>query len=270
MPASIGEPVDLCLTNVPYFGCNWQGVPVDAQLYLERNYADFLSGLRGVFNAVRSVLADEAFCIAMAQNVVIAGRRFPLAWDLAQILDSLFVAHEERVLCYPAKPSSLAHGDTSTNRSHEYALIYQKRRERVDLIGTLEILLSMVADGFAYRLYGSFAQWIDAGMPADRRLPADADLLIPPLQESLDALLGWLKGRGFELSLWGEAISLPVDLRLLQERHYLRADLRQKDGSLIRLDLSCNPLAAGLTSTPALLSISRLRTGNRRGKAVRR
>jgi hypothetical protein len=125
-------------------------------------------------------------------------------------------------------------------------LIYQKRRERVDLIGTLEVLQSMVAEGFAFRLYGSFARWLDVGMPVDGRLPADADLLIPSLQVSLDALLGWLKDRGFELSLWGEAISPPVDLSLLHERHYLRADLRQKDGSLIRLDLSCDAMAAGL------------------------
>lgn len=244
----IDAPVNLCLTNVPYFGCNWPGTQLQNQLYTERNYADFLIGLRDVFHTVRCVLEDGAFCIAMAENLKIAGRRFPLAWDLARILDSLFVAHEERVLCYSVESSPLAHRGTVTNRSHEYALIYQKQRERVDLIGTLQVLQTLAAEGFVYRLYGSFAQWLDAGMPAEGRLPADADLLIPPQQESFDAVLSWLEDRGFELSVWGEAVAPPLPLRLLQERYYLRAQRRQNDGSLVRLDLSCGGSATGLAS----------------------
>ncbi|WP_244244027.1 DNA methyltransferase [Marilutibacter alkalisoli] len=230
---------DLCLTSVPYFGCSWNGEAVQGQLYLERDYAGFLSGLRAVFHAVRRSLADDGFCIAMAENIVVGGRRFQLAWDVARILDSLYVAHEERVLCYPRSVSPLPHAATSTNRSHEYALVYQKRRETIDLQATLEILRAIEGAGFDFRLHGSFAAWLEAGMPAHGRRPADADLLLPPRQDRLDALLRWLVARGFELNLWGEPVKPPVDLPTWQAHHYVRADRRGRDGSLVRLDLGC-------------------------------
>jgi hypothetical protein len=230
-------PANLCLTSVPYFGCSWDEDAVEGQLYLERNYADFLSGLRGVFHAVRRTLTDDGFCIAMAENVVVGGRRIPLAWDVARILDSLFVAHEERVLCYPGPSSPLPHAATSTNRGHEYALVYQKRHETIDLQATMEVLHAIEAAGFDYRLHGSFATWLEAGMPGQGRRPADADLLLPPRQDRLDALLRWLTAHGFELSLWGEPVKPPVDLPTWQAHHYVRADWRGRDGSLVRLDL---------------------------------
>lgn len=232
---------DLCLTSVPYFGCGWSGEPATGQLYLESDYAGFLRGLRRVFHSVRGALADDGFCIAMAENIVIGGRRFPLAWDLARILDSLFVAHEERVLCYRRPASPLPHAVATSNRSHEYALIYQKRRETIDLRATAELLRAIEAAGFAFRLYGSFASWQDAGEPVSGRLPADADLLLPADQAGFDALLRWLVERGFELSLWGEPVKPPIELRCWQDHHYLRADRRGRDGSLVRLDLACMP-----------------------------
>ncbi|MFC0682582.1 DNA methyltransferase [Lysobacter korlensis] len=232
---------NLCLTNVPYFGCGWTGATVDGQLYLQPTYADFLSGIRGVFHAVRQTLEDGGFCIAMAQNLVVAGRRFPLAWDVARILDSLFVAHEERVLCYPAAALPANPGSTKTNRSHEYALVYQKRRETVDLKGTAEVLEALRLSGFSYELFGSFQQWQEQGQPIAARLPADADLLLPLEQDQLNALLRWLSARGFQLTLWGEPIAPSLPLETWQSHHYVRADCRGRDGSLIRLDLCCEP-----------------------------
>ncbi|AWV07287.1 DNA methyltransferase [Marilutibacter maris] len=230
---------DLGLTSVPYFGCGWTGEPAAGQLYLEQDYAGFLRGLRRVFHSLRGVLADDGYCIAMAENIVIGGRRFSLAWDLARILDSLFVAHEERVLCYPRPVSPLPHAVAASNRSHEYALIYQKRRETIDLQATEELLRAIEAAGFTFRLYGSLAGWREAGEPASGRPPADADLLLPADQARFDALLRWLVEQGFELSLWGEPVKPPVDLQCWRDHRYLRADRRGRDGSLVRLDLAC-------------------------------
>lgn len=238
-PQALESPVDLCLTNVPYFGCAWSGAHAEDQLYLQQTYTAFLSKLRGVFHTVRRSLKEGGFCVAMAENIVINGRRFALAWDLARILDSLFVAHEERVLCYPERAPDYSREAGQTTRAHEYALVYEKRREVVDLTGTQAVLEAIAQGGFEYELFGSFKAWREAGSPGGGLLPADADLVLPPHQDRLDALLRWLCDQGFELSLWGEPVAPRIDLKTWRTHHYVRADLRRNDGSLIRLDLCC-------------------------------
>ncbi|WP_254230245.1 DNA methyltransferase, partial [Xanthomonas axonopodis] len=42
-------PIDLCLTNVPYFGCHWHGDVPPGQLYASSDYASYLTGMRAVF-----------------------------------------------------------------------------------------------------------------------------------------------------------------------------------------------------------------------------
>lgn len=54
---SKGVQVQTCVTSPPYFGLRDYGVA--GQIGLERNVADYISGLVGVFRSVREVLADD-------------------------------------------------------------------------------------------------------------------------------------------------------------------------------------------------------------------
>lgn len=230
-------PFELCLTNVPYFGCRWpdDGDAHAGQLYLERDYEAYLRRLRDLFHAVRGALPEGGYCIVMAENINLDGRSLPLAWDLAGILGSLFVAREERLLCYEREPRALASGDAGTDRSHEYALVFQKQRERICLDSTRDELQALRDAGFAFGLYGSFPRWLaDPGA----REPADADLLLPDDQAEFDRLLWWLHERHYRLSLWGEPLQPPLRLPRLREHWYVRAQRRDRLGRLVRLDLS--------------------------------
>ncbi len=57
------QPFELCLTNVPYFGCQWSGASTASQLYDSRSYAQHLEGLRNVFHAVRTRLREAAIAL---------------------------------------------------------------------------------------------------------------------------------------------------------------------------------------------------------------
>lgn len=245
---ALEAPVDLCLTNVPYFGCDWAGATPPGQLYASADYAAYLSGLRAVFHAVRRVLRDDGFCIAMVENVALDGVFVPQAWDLARILGSLFVPCAERVLCYPRdRVQALAPGDTRSDRSHEYALVFQKRREPIDLPGSAQLLAALRADGFDYAVYGSYPAWL-ADPAAAARPPGDVDLLLPRDPGQLQRLADWLRERGFVLSLWGEPLAAPLTLALLEAHHYLRAERRDRGGGLLRVDLALQPAAGSLTA----------------------
>ncbi len=237
-------PVDLCLTNVPYFGCAWPAEAGPDQLYASADYAAYLHGLRAVFHGVRRHLREDGFCIAMVENVQLGATTVPQAWDLARILGSLFAPCPERVLCYLRETAQpLAPGDTRSDRSHEYALIFQHRRQRIDLAGTAQLLEALHADGFVFALHGSYPRWL-ADPAAAPRLPGDVDLLLPRDPGGLLRLLDWLRARGFLLSLWGEPLAVPPTLELLDAHHYLRAERRDRHGGLLRVDLALEPAAA--------------------------
>ncbi|QSI32495.1 SAM-dependent methyltransferase [Variovorax sp. RKNM96] len=226
-------PFDLCLTNVPYFGCRWTGAPSTSQLYDSQSYAQHLDGLRNLFHRVRAGLREGGACIAMVENIRLGDRVLPLAFDLARILGSLFVMEEERVLVYPHESDEID-ADARTDRRHEYALVFRKQRERIDLQATAALLDALRAQGHAFTLLGSFARWQQdpQGTP-----PADADIRVDADPQRLDALLQWLLGQGFALTSWGDPVSLPLHLDSYRGRYYFRADRVDNRGALIRLDI---------------------------------
>jgi hypothetical protein len=237
---AIPRAIDLCLTNVPYFGCRWptdEAGPDEGQLYLENDYAAYLHRLRDIFHTVRRALPEDGFCIAMIENLTIQDRMLPLAWDLAGVLRGLFVAREERLLCYQRDKQALPAGATRSNRSHEYALIFQKTRETPCIASTRAELRAMAEAGFAFEVFGSFASWLSRDDDTAPRPPGDADLLLPDDQGRFDALLHWLHARNYELTLWGEAVLPPLPLERLRAHWYLRAQRRDRLGRLVRLDL---------------------------------
>lgn len=230
--------IDLCVTNIPYFGCRGLASDDDGQLYAAGDYMQYLAGLRRTFHALRTCLRRDAFLVVMAENIVVGGRRIPQAWDVARILDSLYLAHEERVLCYAAPAADRGHACSATNRSHEYALVYQHRRPAIDLAATQALLQAMADAGMQFDVFGSFQQWQAQGACADGHVPSDADLALPPDLAQLERMLTFLDARGFALSLWGEPVVPPVSVETVRRHHYLRAERVGRDGGLVRIDLS--------------------------------
>ncbi|MEJ1170248.1 DNA methyltransferase [Variovorax sp. CCNWLW235] len=226
-------PFDLCLTSVPYFGCRWTGAQAASQLYQSQNYAQHLDGLRNVFHRVRTGLRDGGACIAMVENIRLGERVLPLAFDLARILGSLFAMEEERVLVYPHEGHD-SESDAHTDRRHEYALVFRKRRERIDLQTTAALLDALRADGHAFTLFGSFSRW---QQDPQGTVPADADIRVDGDPERLDALLRWLREHGFSVTNWGDPVAAPLHLDTYRGRHYFRADRVDANGALIRLDI---------------------------------
>ena len=243
---AIPQPIALCLTSVPYFGCRW---PADAnvdtgQLYAASNFSAYLESLRDIFHAVRAALPEGGYCIAMVENVTLNGRMQPIAWELARVLGSLFVACEERVLCYPPRPAAqpatddaVASEQARTDRSHEYALVYRKARPRIDIERGRSELQAMRDAGFAFRVHGGFAAWQHADPGGDARPPADIDLEVPADDARLQALLRWLVARGYRLQLWDEPVDASLPLQRVIERHYVRAERIDRDGERMRFDI---------------------------------
>lgn len=239
---AIPQPISLCLTNIPYFGCRWHAdTNVDpGQLYAASNFGAYLTGLRDIFHAVRDALPEGGYCIATAENVTLNGRMLPIAWELARVLGSLFVACEERILCYPPRPvaaDATPSDPDRTDRSHEYALVYRKARSRIDIEGGRSELQAMRAAGFAFEVYGSFAPWQHADPGDGERPPSDIDLAVPADEARLQALLRWLMARGYRLQLWDEPVDASVPMQRVIQQHYLRAERIDIDGRLMRVDI---------------------------------
>lgn len=245
------ERIDLCLTSVPYFGCRWPGRAWTGQCYAAPDFDTYLMAMRAIFHAVREALPDDGYCIAMAENVRIDGRTLPVAWELARILDSLFLACDERVLCYPPRAET-ASGDARddardaamrNDRTHEYALIYRKRRPPIDLDRTRAFLRKLHEAGFETTMHGSFVPWAKGDAPDGTRRPNDLDLWVRDDAATWSALLRWLRAEGFRLSVWGEPATAETSLETLRARHYLRAQRIDGDGATVRVDWSLAPEA---------------------------
>jgi hypothetical protein len=226
----------LCLTNVPYFGCDGARPQGDAaaQLYAQRWYEPYLQGLRDVFAGVHAVLEPGAWCVAMAQNLRLGDAFVPLAWDLARLLGERFVLHEERVLVYDADEAA-TQGAGVTDRTHEYAIVCRKAGTPVDVGHGRALLAELAAQRFAFAVYGSFARHLtDAAAAA----PNDIDLLCPPDDAALSRLMQWLEANGFRIESWNAAVTPPVSLAVLGYRHYFRARRVGRDGQAMQVDIA--------------------------------
>lgn len=244
------ERFDLCLTSVPYFGCRWPGRASTGQCYAAPDFDAYLMAMRAIFHAVREALPDDGYCIAMAENVRIDGHTLPVAWEIARILDSLFLACDERVLCYPPREGATSERTTEgdafdaamrNDRTHEYALIYRKRRPPIDIERTRAFLYALREAGFEAAMHGSFVPWAEGDAPAGTRRPNDLDLWIRDDPVAWSALLRWLRAQGFRLSVWGEPATAETSLDTLRKRHYLRAERIDGDGATVRVDWGLAP-----------------------------
>jgi hypothetical protein len=247
-PGSRGQArVGLCLTNIPYFGCDPGADDGSAQLYGTRHYEPYLQGIREVFEGVHAVLAPGAWCVVMAQNLRLGGRFVPLAWDVARLLGERFVLHEERVLIYdrPDDPARVGSGGASaTNRAHEYALVCRKQPRGLDVEAGRALLDALRQDGFDYLVYGSFATCLApercAGAPPRLPMPPvnDIDLIIAPDDNEVSRLMRWFEQHGFRIESWNAQVRAPVSVAALAYRHYLRARRVDALGNDVQVDVA--------------------------------
>lgn len=122
--------VDLALTSVPYFSAGQFGAAAQSPATATHFYGlpvfdAYLRLLRQAFSEVARVLVPGGYFVAMVENVRVAGRFVPLAWECGRLLESLFEIGDERIIVYD-QPENANCGLLS-NRAHEYALICRKR-----------------------------------------------------------------------------------------------------------------------------------------------
>jgi hypothetical protein len=222
----------LCLTNVPYFGCD--GPSPDDSLYAEQSYEPYLQGLRAVFEGVHALLEPGGWCVAMAQNLRLRGTFVPLAWDVARLLGERFTLHEERLLVYP-QPAGDALERTTTHRAHEYAIVCRKSSARLDVDAASRLLTDLADARFEFVLYGSLARRLAGDAAVE---PNDIDLLCPAGDVEVSRLLQWLGARGFRIESWNAPFTPPVAVAALAYRHYFRARRVGRDGATMQVDVA--------------------------------
>lgn len=234
----LGEhPIDLCLTNIPYFGCQHSpsAQPTDAQLYMAPHYETFLQNLRTVFLGVHSLLSPDGWCIVMVQNLRLGDTFVPQAWDVARLLGDRFHLHDERILVYDKAAILGTATPDIGNRAHEYALILRKRRPPMNAHAAEALLQALQRAGFAYEVYGSYA----AQRAGHTTAPAnDLDLLVPPNETEVSRLLRWLESQGFRIESWNAPCSPPVSIDALAYRHYFRARRLSPQGEMLQVDVA--------------------------------
>lgn len=242
--------IGLCLTNIPYFGCDPGEQDAPDQLYQTRYYEPYLQGLREVFNGVHAILAPGAWCVVMVQNLRLGGRFVPLAWDVAKLLDERFVLHDERMLIYDRvhDPARLGAGGVSaTNRAHEYALVCRKQARGLDVDAGLAFLRALAQDGFEFAVYGSFADHL-AGQANDKvrhaHEPNDIDVVVPPDEIALSRLMQRLESDGFRIESWNARTSPPVSMAAMAYRYYFRARRVDQHGNSLQLDVAVSDTRA--------------------------
>ncbi|MGU7770439.1 DNA methyltransferase [Burkholderia sp. MR1-5-21] len=241
-----GGPFTLCLTSVPYFGCNeLPGKSADGQLYGVPHYAPYLERMRNVFAGVHALLEPGGWCIAMAQNLRLGGRFVPLAWDVARLLGERFELHEERVLVYESAAGPAPHGAGATDRTHEYALVCRKAPLASDADAARALVAALTRDGFSFAVIGGFARLLAADTNADTDTRAnagtplnDVDLVVPPDDADVSRLLQWLEANGFAIESWNTRVAPPVAAAALRYRHYFRARRIDARGALLQVDVT--------------------------------
>lgn len=63
------------------------------------HYDEFLEKLMAVYSQLRSVLRPKAYLTIIVKNIKKGGRIYPLAWDLARQLATIYTLKDERIWC---------------------------------------------------------------------------------------------------------------------------------------------------------------------------
>lgn len=96
------------------------------------HYPEFLDRLAAVYAGLRPLLRPGAYLTLIVKNVKKGGRTYPLAWDLAARLQSVYDLKDERIWCQDdvrLAPYGLGNAWVS-NTVHHYCLQFRKPEDR--------------------------------------------------------------------------------------------------------------------------------------------
>lgn len=196
------KKVDLCLTSVPYFDCQWQG-NCSGQLYGEKQYSEYLTYLKNLMFLLRSAVVEGGFIIFMAENIRSqSGTLKPIAWDIGSLLKKYFLLYDERVIVYGEEPYSTDKPNIHTSRSHEYVLVAQNARLKVPASEAENYLKGLYSAGNDFVLYGGFEEVLNGGKTST----TDVDLLLDDSLENKISVLMNLYNTGYDIFLKGHIL----------------------------------------------------------------
>jgi hypothetical protein len=239
------QPVDLILTNLPYFGCPSITDTADdqidttkiTQIYGIETYSDFLARLDRIFAGLKQRLKPNGFIVATMQNARLNGITVPQAWDVAQLLAARYHLCDERVIVYgdARQRDALLHHET--NRTHEYLLVAKNQPKKIDMVTTLQYLKALANEHPNFIVFGSMAHYLADQDNAHQ--PSDVDIAIPHHPVFLSTLVRWFESRGFAITRWGYPYreKAPLAEAICQESWYVRAERLTNTGSLCIFDL---------------------------------
>ncbi len=225
------EPVDLIISNIPYFACNWQQGE-QGQLYDVQAYDSYLQKVRACFKSFKDCLKGSGYIIVMVENIRVGDHFIALSQDVASILRECFSFIDERVLIYDKPVSKVA--NAISNRAHEYVLIAQNLPKPIDLLCSKSYLLELADLYPDIIVYGGFARWLN-GSP-DK--PSDVDIMLPHDVELLRRVVLWFGHKGFKVSRWGSPVNSSGLFAAIATTNYLRAEYINNKGVLVLFDIS--------------------------------
>lgn len=225
------EPVDLVLTNLPYFGCGFESRS-DGQLYQAGYYNTYLEKVRTTLIALKAALKPGGFLVIAVENIHLGGQFVPQAWDVAKLIMARFDFVEERIIVYD-KPQGDAPFPLS-NRAHEYVLIARHESQACDLDASLTITRALQKAFPETLVIGSFVRWLENPDVT----PSDVDLLLPYDSDQTSRVVRWLESENFEITRWGAPVSAEAAGIASAEANYFRAQRLDSNGSRITIDLN--------------------------------
>jgi DNA modification methylase len=106
--------IDYCITSPPYwnilqrstkdfrnerkeFGLDVQYSNEKTDLGNIADYEEFLNSLVDIYNKIYKILRNEAYITIIVKNVKKKGKLYPLAWDLARLLNETYVLKDEKI-----------------------------------------------------------------------------------------------------------------------------------------------------------------------------
>lgn len=224
------EPVDLIISNIPYFGCNWSKDQF-GQLYDISNYNDYLQKMRACLKAFKLTLKKSGYIILMVENIRVGDHFVALAQDIQSMLNECFSFIDERILIYDKPLANTS--NIISNRAHEYAFIAQNAPKSINLLQSKLILERLSKLYPEIIVYGSFARWLDK----KESEPSDVDILLPNNVSLIQEVTIWFMNKGFKITRWGAPIEKAAISTAIVTTNYFRAEYIDSTGVFILFDI---------------------------------
>jgi DNA modification methylase len=93
------------------------------------DYGDFLERLVSIYDGLRRILRPGAYLTVIVKNVKKGGQVYPLAWDLARRLSTIYILKDERIWCQDdvrLAPYGMGNAWVS-NTFHHYCLQFRHK-----------------------------------------------------------------------------------------------------------------------------------------------